>query len=173
MKKIIPLMLLHFSFTIAFSQNIVFEENFERGILNEAWKINSGKWYVANLEEKGIKSLARDNQFALASAGDGEITIDIPVDNMDSDILLELSFTYWVYSKGASGLAGIVFLNGRLDSLASVNFEALPEKGKWDFFNQQFKTPKGTSVIRLRLGEREGWTKNTVYFKSIRITRPR
>jgi len=173
MKKILLLLSLHSAFVVAFSQNIIFEENFEKGILDEVWKISSGKWYVANLEEKGIKPLARDNHFALASAGDGEITIDIPVDNMDPDILLELSFTYWVHSKGTSGIVGIMFLNGRQDSLTSVDFEALPEKGKWDFFNQQFKIPKGTTAIRLKLGEREGWTKNTVYFKSMRITRPR
>ena len=116
MKKILLLLSLHFAFANAFPQSIIFEDNFEKG-LSEAWKITSGKWYIANLEEKGIKSLDRDNNFALASAGNGEITIDIPIDNLDPDILLELSFTFWVHSKGSSGLVGIIFLNGRPDSL--------------------------------------------------------
>ena len=46
MKKLLLLSLPLFAFANAFSQNIIFQENFEKGILNEAWKIASGNFYV-------------------------------------------------------------------------------------------------------------------------------
>ncbi len=175
MKKLLLLLSLHFIFANAFSQNIIFQENFEKGILNETWKVTNGKWYVANLEEKGIKPPAGDNNFALASAGNAEIIIDIPVRDINPEIPLQLNFTYWVHSKGSKGFASIIFLNKREDSITSKKFEALSQKGNWDIFNQEFKVPGETAVIRLKLGEREaGYVgSNTVYFKSISITRRR
>lgn len=174
MKKIITLLALQIVFANVFSQSTLFQENFEKGILNETWKIISGKWYVANLGEKGIKRPAGDNNFALASAGNAEIIIDIPVRDINPEIPMQLNFTYWVHSKGSKGFASIIFLNEREDSLTSKNFEALSQKGNWDVFNQQFKVPGETALIRLKLGEREpGWGANTVYFKNIWITRRR
>jgi len=156
----------------AFSQNTIFRENLESGVLNDTCKITSGKWYIANLQEKDIKPPAGDNNFASASAGNAEILIDIPVKDFNSEIPMQLNFTNWVHSKGLKGFASVIFLNEREDSLTSKNFEALPQKGNWDIFNQQFKVPGETAVIRLKIGE---WAsiapgKNTVYFKSIRIT---
>jgi hypothetical protein len=170
MKKLLLLLSLHFVFANAFSQNIIFQENFEKGILNEAWKITSGKWYVANLQQKEIKPLAGDNNFALASAGNAEIIIDIPVENINSKIPLQLSFTYWVHSKGSKGLASIELLNERANSITSIQFEALPEKGKWDLFSKEFSLTKDTKIIRLKFGERAAWGSNTVYFKKVSVS---
>ena len=157
-------------FVNAFTQNIIFQENFEKGILSEAWKITSGKWYVASLKEKGIEPPPGDNNFALASAGNAEIIIDIPVENIDPKIPLQLSFTYWVHSKGSKGLASIVLLNESLSSITSIQFEALPEKGKWDLFSKDFFLTKDTKTIRLKFGERAGVWQNTVYFKKVSVS---
>ncbi|MGB8195268.1 MAG: hypothetical protein WCF67_25250 [Chitinophagaceae bacterium] len=173
MKKIILLLLLHVGFTNAFSQDRIYQQGFDEGVVYESWKITKGKWYIARLEEKGIKPPEGENNYALASAGDAEILIDIPVESLDPEIPLILSFTYWVHSKGSRGLAGLTFFNPRGDSLTSINFRALPENRQWDKFQQEFRVPKGTAVIRMKLGERAGGVPNTVYFKSIWIARRR
>jgi hypothetical protein len=167
MKKIILLVSLHFVFTNAFSQSLNIQENFETGVLNKAWKITSGKWYVANLKEKGIRPPAGENDFALASGGNGEITIDMLAEKNDPEIPRELSFFYWVHSKGSTGLASIVFLNDRNETLSFIQFETLQPKDNWELFNQHFKAPIGTAVIRLKLSEISAAGRNTVYFKSI------
>ena len=151
--------------------NLIFQEAFNNGILSDAWKVNNGKWYVANLEEKGIKPPPGDNVYALASAGNAEIIIDIPVENMGSE--LQLSFTYWVHSKGSTGTVAVVLLNEKQDALSSIQFEPLPEKGGWEVFKSQFNVTKETALIRLKLGERSGNFGNTVYYKSLRVTRKR
>ena len=54
MKKIILLLSLHLIYANTFSQNIIFQDNFEKGKLNAAWKIPAGQCSVINLESKGI-----------------------------------------------------------------------------------------------------------------------
>jgi hypothetical protein len=172
MKKILLLLLLYLVFENTFSQNI-FQENFEKGILNDSWKITSGKWSVANLEKKGIKPPPGDNNFALASAGNAEIIIDIPIENTDPETPQQLSFTYWVHSKESTGLATIVFLNAGRETISSIQFETLQPKDNWELFNQQFKAPIGTAVIRLKLGEISAAGRNTVYFKNMLLRCPK
>lgn len=180
MKKIILLLSLYLVNTNTFSQNIIFQDNFEKGKLNPAWKFSNGPlWYVANLESKGIKPPPGGNNFALAgnfnmrNSGymghtDAKITIDIPVINNYSQVPLQLNFNYWVYSKGSKGIVSILFLKNSGDSINSVNFAELTEKLNWDLFNQKFIVPKETSVIRLTLGGRSASVgAGTVYFQSI------
>lgn len=169
MKKIILLLSLYFVNTDAFSQNIIFQDNFEKGKLNAAWKIAGGQWSVVNLESKGIKPPPGGNNFALASMGNADITIDIPVENNSLSVTTQFNFNYWIHFKGAKGTVSILFLRESGDSISSVHFAELPEKGgDWDLFNQQFKVPGGTSVIRLKLVARAPIVGgNTFYIQSI------
>lgn len=153
MKNIILLLSLHFIFTNAFSQSLNFQENFKKGVYNNAWKITSGKWYVANLADKRITPPVGENNFALASGGNGEITVDMATQKDDLEIPLQLSFTYWVHSKGSTGLVSVVFLDERGETLSTIAFDALQQKDNWEIFTQEFKAPMGTAVIRLKFGE--------------------
>jgi hypothetical protein len=167
MKKIILLLSMYLVSTDTFSQNIIFQENFEKGKLNEAWK-TTGQWSVVSLESKGIMPPAGGNNFALASTGNADISIDIPAENTTLSVTTQFTFNYWVNFKGAKGIVSILFLKENGDSIISVHFTDLTEKPDWNLFNQQFKIPGGTSVIRLKLVARApivGGT--TVYFQSI------
>ncbi|HSU27145.1 MAG TPA: hypothetical protein VLJ68_02110 [Chitinophagaceae bacterium] len=166
MKKILLLLVLHIAFVNAFSQSLNFQENFEKGVFTNAWKITNGKWYVANLADKGITPPDGGNNYALASGGNGEITLDLKAHHDDLEIPLQLSFTYWVHSDGSTGQVSLVFLNDRGETISTIQFDALQQKNNWELFSQEYKAPTGTAVIRLKLGEISAAGKNTVYFKS-------
>jgi hypothetical protein len=167
MKKLTLLLSLYFINTNTFSQNIIFQDNFEKGKLNGGWKI-TGQCPVVNLENIGIKSSAGGNNFALASTGNSDIMIDIPVENTSLSVTTQLTFNYWVHNKNAKATVNILFLKENGDFISSVNFADLSEKVGWELFNQQFKIPGGTSVMRLKLVARAyGIAGNSVYFQSI------
>ncbi len=168
MKKIILLLSLHLIYANTFSQNIIFQDNFEKGKLNAAWKIPAGQCSVINLESKGINPSTGGNNFALASIGNADILIDIPVENNSLSVTTQFSFNYWITNKNAKATVSILFLKENGDFISSVNFADLSEKVGWDLFNQQFKIPGGTSVMRLKLVARApSVAGNTVYFQSI------
>jgi hypothetical protein len=167
MKKIIFLLLLHLVCANTFSQNIIFQENFEKGKVNAAWKIPAGQCSVVNLESMGIKPSAGGNNFALASTGNADILIDLPVENNSLSITTQFTFDYWITNKNAKATVSISFLKENGDFISSVNFADLSDRPGWDFFNQQFKIPGGTSVMRLKLVARApSVAGNTVYFQS-------
>jgi hypothetical protein len=168
MKKIILLLSLHLVYASIFSQNIIFQDNFEKAKLNEAWKIPAGKCSVVNLESMGIKPSGGGNNFALASTGNADISIDIPVENNSLSVTTQFSFNYWITNKNAKATVSILFLKDNGDFISSVNFADLSEKVGWDLFNQQFKIPGGSSVMRLKIVARApSVAGNTVYFQRI------
>ena len=167
MKKLILLFSLYFVNTNTFSQNIIFQDNFEKGKLNEAWK-TTGQWSVVNLESKGITPPAGGNNFALASTGNAEIKIDIPVINNMLSVTTQFNFNYWVHDKNSKGMVSILFLKENGDSIMSVHFADLTEKAGWNLFNEQFKVPGETSVIHLKFVARAPLVAGTtIYFQSI------
>lgn len=167
MKNIFLLLSLHFVLANAFSQSLNFQENFDNGVFNNAWKITSGKWYIANLNDKRIKPPAGDNNYALASGGNGEIIVDMAAQPDDLEIPLQLSFTYWVHSKGSTGLVNLVFLNDRNETLSTIQFDALQQKDNWNLFNHEFLPLKGTAVIRLIFRNIAAPGRNTMYLKKV------
>ena len=167
MKTFILGLLLYLVNTNTFSQNIIFRETFEKGRLNDAWK-TTGQWSVINLESKGIKPSPGGNNFALASTGNADIMINIPVENTSLSVTTQFTFNYWVHNKNAKATVSILFLKENGDFISSANFADLSEKGGWDLFNQQFKIPGGTSVLSLKLVARApGVAGTTIYFQSI------
>ena len=168
MKKIIFLLSLHLIYANTFSQNIIFQDNFEKGKLNEAWK-TTGQCSVANLESKGINPPPGGNNFALTTMGNAEIMIDIPVENTNLSVTTQFTFNYWVHYIHSKATVSILFLKDNGDFISSVSFADLLEKAGWDLFNQQFKIPGGSSVMRLKLliARAPSLAGNSVYFQSI------
>ena len=83
--------------------------------------------------------------------GNADILIDIPVENNSLSVTTQFSFNYWITNKNAKATVSILFLKENGDFISSVNFADLSEKVGWDLFNQQFKIPGGTSVMRLNI----------------------
>lgn len=168
MKKIILQLPLYFVAINAFSQQIIFQDNFEKGRSNEAWRFPTSQCAVINLESKGIRPSPAGNNFALACAGNADIMIDIPVDNTGFAVMTQFSFDYWITNKNAKLTVNILFLKANGDIVSSVGPASLSEKPGWDLFNPQLKIPGGSSVMRLKLIARApGVAGETIYFQSV------
>ena len=172
MKKIILLLVLHFVFTNAFCQTVIFQESFDKPNFPPAWHINDGKWQIANLTQKGIKPPGGDNYFALECTGSSEIQIEIPVTIKESVTQIQLSFNYWVYSNTAGGIVGVDLLNDKGIVLSHALGRDLSQKGKWELFDQKFKVTNNVFFIRLKLnGLLSPLTSSNIYFKNILISK--
>ena len=168
MKKYILLLLLYFFSASSFSQNIIFQDNFEKGKLNKAWKI-AGQSTVANLENEGIKPPADGNNFALKTLGNAQITLDVPVENTSVPVTTQCTFNYWIHYIHSKVTVNILFLNSNGTFISSANLGDLAEKTGWDLFNQKVDIPAGSSIMQLKLlvARASSTAGNSVYFQSI------
>ena len=168
MKKSVNLFLLMSLAAACCAQPVIFQDNFDKGRLNAAWTFGTNQWSVANLESISMLPSLRGNNFALTNNGVSGITADIPAGSSASQTQ-HLNFYYHVHSKDAKGTVELLFLDQAGNTIGNMQFAELREQANWTWFNEDFKVPANTTIIRLKLGFHLTHSPITIYYQSICI----
>jgi hypothetical protein len=169
MKKVVVMLLVYLMPAPAFSQNIIFQDNFEKGRMNSSWVYGTNSWSVANLESLAILPAPGGNNFALTNNNLSVIQADVAVGTLSISQTQHLSFYYRVHSKDARGTVQLIFLDQSGNAITTTVFNELKDLGNWSPFNEEFKIPGGTNVIRLKLGFHTTHSPINIFYQNVCI----
>jgi hypothetical protein len=88
---------------------ILFSENFENDTLSLAWQPVSGKWHIDDVQEMRIAPAENGYRHVLCANDEGSIRLLVGIPDTIKAGQVELSFSYYTYSKGPGATIEVEF----------------------------------------------------------------
>lgn len=156
------------------AQPILFSETFEDRQLDSSWQLVSGKWHIADVQDKRIAPAEDGRQYVLSSGGGGYIYLFVDIPDSVKARQVKLSFSYYTYPGGPAPIVELDFYKkGYKDGHKGRKWKSsLSVKGRWVMFSKTFLIPKEGNRVWLTFYESPASSKTSknVCFDNITLT---